>query len=166
MRFDSAIDEDVAYDDTFLVQRLGDQPGAVAVGRVAFGAHQADTVVGHAALESNQGIGKCARCANQREIGLTVAVAGRVTRARAEAVAEKDIADAGLLKTCLQRPLVELREAPAGRMRAHVGECGDAMLLQQSDENLDGVVRVTNGVEHAHAFPSARSREMTEAATL
>lgn len=72
--------------------------------------------------------------------------------ARAQFPAEEDVADAVSVQGLIQFALVELRVAPAGRRRTHVGQYFNAVPLQQADEILDGVTGMADGVENIRAY--------------
>src|SRR5579864_9103158 len=85
-------------------------------------------------------------------------VAGRVLATSPQLLAEKDVLNPGFSKSHLQFLAPELRVEAAIGDGSDVRYGCDGMLLEQAEENLDGVVRMSDAIDHTASGDLARTR--------
>src|SRR5262245_8537245 len=130
-------------------QRPADQQAAMAVERLALGAKQAHAMARHFIRHPLEPGRKFRRGGHGHVVGDAVAIEPRIARAAAEGVANRDIGD-GLAGESRCQRLAREPGAPAReRHRAHVGDGGDAGVLEQRYEAVGRQVGVADGQEVA-----------------
>ena len=121
----------------------------MAVERLALGAKQAHAMARHLIHHPRETGRKLHPPRHGLVVGDAVAIESRIARAAAEGVAERDIGD-GLAGESLRQRLAREPGAPAReRHRAHVGDGGDAGVLEQGYETVGRQVGVADGQEVA-----------------
>ncbi len=122
-------------------------------------AHQCDAKLFRAGQHALDARLERRRGRQTRILNLAVLVAGRVFGAGAQFLAEEYVCNAVLHELCGKSFLIELWMPPAEWARAHVGHGRDAVCGQETDELLDGVIRMSHRIELYQIATSAFPRK-------
>jgi hypothetical protein len=118
-------------------QMARNQQSAVAVQRLALGAHEGDAMTRGALAQPVEAV---AEGVSRRDLGMADARA-----LAAQLRAKEHIDDAGRAQAFRQRLAVELRIEARIRRRAYIGQRGDPVLAEQIEEALDRMVGMPDG---------------------
>src|SRR5262249_17302255 len=144
MLLDRAVGKNVLDGHVALTQAAGDKEEAMAVERLALGAHERDPMAPRSLFDSVETRPEDIGGGDTVEFDPALAKEGGVVALAAEFGAEEDIGDAGFAKRPLEGGAAELRPAPRIGDRAHVGDGGGAGAAQQVDERCQRMVRVAD----------------------
>jgi hypothetical protein len=121
----------------------------MAVERLALGAKQAHAMAHHFIHHPFQTGRKLRPGSHGLVVGDAVAIESKIARAAAEGVPERDIRDRLASESLSQRLAREPRAPARERHRAHVGDGGDAGVLERGHEAVGRKVGMADGQEVA-----------------
>ena len=134
--------------DAVAGEHPADEQAAVAIGRILFAAHDGNAIHCAILFESSNALAKESRLGDTVVENIPIRVVERISlRAAAQFLAHVAVLDAPALNRALDLRVVEVRHISRKRLGADIHEHLYGMPLQQAEEDVEGMIRVADGVD-------------------